>query len=180
MCTLIIYGMLPFIECGQLGWLGAPEVDFVHFWLDLVHLMPPWDSKPPIFTHPRIPRCNNFPTSSQPRPFINLWLFGMIWSVIGPPRGDWCQFGNFDLYTHIGLPKPQETLMMYYKPVTNMFLCHIIKNNLVLFTFVCVNYFSIHGFCWFLHQIWFVSFSNAPRFSYSLNFSHSYSFTYME
>ena len=31
MCTLIIGGVLSFIECGQFGWLGALEVDFVEF-----------------------------------------------------------------------------------------------------------------------------------------------------
>ena len=87
MCSLIIVGVLPFIECVQLGWLGALEVDLVHFLLDLVHLMPPWDSKPPRFPHPRMPRCNHWPTSSQPHSVSNSWLFRLIWGVIGLPMG---------------------------------------------------------------------------------------------
>ena len=129
-------------------WLiGALEVDFVHFCLDLVHLMPPWDSKPPIFQHPCMCRCNNWPKSYHPCLLSNLWLFGFIRGMIGPPMGDWCQFWNFDLYTHIGLPKPHKTFQMYYKPYNNMFCVRQLKINLVMFTCVCVNCFSINGFC---------------------------------
>ena len=31
MFSLIIFGVLPFIECEQFGWLGALEVDFAQF-----------------------------------------------------------------------------------------------------------------------------------------------------
>ena len=37
MCSYIISGALPFIECGHESWLGALEWDFGQFWIDLVH-----------------------------------------------------------------------------------------------------------------------------------------------
>ena len=113
MCIPIISSAFPFIECGHASWLGVLEWDFAQIWLDVVLLMLLWDSKPPSFPHPHCPRCNHWPKTHQPCHFSNFWPFGNIWDAIGPPRGVWCQFGNFGIFAHNWIPKPLESLMMY-------------------------------------------------------------------
>ena len=131
-----------------------------------------WDSKPPIFPHPCCPRCNNWPKTHHPCPLSNSWLFGVIWDMIGTPRGVWCHFGNFEFYAHNWLPKPQKNPMLYYIPDNNKFHGYIVQNYLVPVHIVCVICLSFDGFLSVLHQIWFLRFINTPIFFLDSILSH--------
>ena len=112
-----------------------------------------WDSKPPIFPHQTYPRCNNWYTTHQPWKISNLLLFGVIWDEIGPPRGVWCHFGNFDLYAHNWLPNPFKKIWCIYKPINNNF--RVRQSKIILFPTIIVCNLTV---------IWCFLLNHAPKF----------------
>ena len=157
--------MLPFIECGQASWLGALEWDFSQNWLDLVKLMLHWDSKPSIFPHPHYPRCNHWPNTNQPCHFSNSWPFGEIWDEIGPPRGFDANLEILGFLLTIGFQSHSNHSWCIYKPINRNFRFRQYKNYLVS-NYHCVQFnCNLMVFYESCTQIWFVNFTNTPRFS---------------
>ena len=89
MNTLILFNQsrapLPPFQIFRLPWgTSAWTRWFLAF---LEHALPPWDTTTHPCAHPNLSylhTCSNMP---QPRSHKDSWLFGMIWRLIGPPRG---------------------------------------------------------------------------------------------